>query len=553
MSVDGSLQEQGTPWEDVDFSEHQPPADWIRGAQSFDDASLPPQIVRTVNVLPIPEHSLDEDDVQGIADFLVERAKEGIGDIFELEDYYQLPEFAEASGAELFARAIAEHQTGIPYTQPVYFYPGGQKAVAAAVASAGRYPLVGQCQQSVTTALCIGGWDGGTYGDIGSSLGAQRYCAKLGKGWTQDDLKARSKRGGSGLVLADWSDELWNEIEVGACLFWSAPCPMTKDGQTCAGSSHVAGCGMGSGHVAMVIRKHPTARKWQLWDTQTSFVDPAAHPAAQSGARMLWESHWWEYVPESVARGAWPFRGIGAIAGIGRDVLSSLAPRGRCRLILRRRSDKTLLHRSEWMSMESEGLPISWLLRSLRGAPHADAIEPTWVIDSPGEDSKKPALPLLDCTCDAKGNAKMAWTPNQGSHQRAIPATVWSPAAPYPDAGATAATAAKAAPAEAREPAEAPQATAGALQNPPLAGRSALDGILAGRAAALQRGSKGDGVKAVQEALMALDYEVPGGADGIFGAGLESAVKAFQQAKELGADGKVGKGTLRALDEALGG
>jgi hypothetical protein len=403
-------------WQDMVFTEPEPPDGWVPGPASFGDDTPPPQLVRTVNLLPMPEHDIaGPDEIQQIADFIIDRAREGIDDIFAHEDYDGFDDETEA-----WARAIAEHQTGIPYTMPVYFHDGPQKKIADAVVNDGRYPLAGQCQQSVTTALCMAGWDGGAYGDVGCGIDAQSACAKLGNGWTEVPL-----------ILKDWPDDLWDAVTVGSCLFWSAPCPLSKDGQTCGGGKHVPGCGRGSGHVVMVLRKHPTERKWQLWDTTTSFTDPQVHAAAAKGARMLWESHWWEYIPKTMSSG-WTFRGIGLIDGLG-EVTTGLAPRGRCRLLLRRRSDRKLLFRSEWMSMEQEGLPISWLLRSLRGAPFHDRIEATWCINSVCDEPTKNTpdnRPLLDCTCDVKGNAVMSWRPNQGLHVRPSPRD-WSPAAPF--------------------------------------------------------------------------------------------------------------------------
>ncbi len=274
-----------------------------------------PQLIRTVNLLPVPEHDISgPDEIERIADFIDARAREGIDDVFAHEDYDGGEEPTEA-----WARAVAEHQTGIPYTMPAYFYDGPQRKIAAAIVDDGRYPLVGQCQQSVTTALCMGGWDGGAYGDIGSGIDAQPACARLGRGWTSVPL-----------ALASWPEELWSEVTVGSCLFWSAPCPLTRDGKTCGGGQHVSGCGRGSGHVVMVLRKHPTERKWQLWDTTTSFADPVAHPAAAKGARMLWESPWWDRIPRTMSSG-WAFRGIAVIDGLG-EVRGGLKPRGRCRL-----------------------------------------------------------------------------------------------------------------------------------------------------------------------------------------------------------------------------
>jgi len=56
----------------------------------------------------------------------------------------------------------------------------------------------------------------------------------------------------------------------------------------------------------------------------------------------------------------------------------------------------------------------------------------------------------------------------------------------------------------------------------------------------LKRGSSEPVVRDLQQALKALGHD-PGAIDGVFGAGTESAVKAFQQAREIPADGIVGR------------
>jgi len=58
----------------------------------------------------------------------------------------------------------------------------------------------------------------------------------------------------------------------------------------------------------------------------------------------------------------------------------------------------------------------------------------------------------------------------------------------------------------------------------------------------LQKGSTDPAVRDLQEALKALGYD-PGPIDGQFGATTETAVKAFQQARGITADGLVGKVT----------
>ena len=65
----------------------------------------------------------------------------------------------------------------------------------------------------------------------------------------------------------------------------------------------------------------------------------------------------------------------------------------------------------------------------------------------------------------------------------------------------------------------------------------------------LERGSKGEDVKALQEALIELDFK-PGEVDGVFGVLTESAVKSFQVWAMVAADGIVGPRTWEKLDDA---
>lgn len=63
----------------------------------------------------------------------------------------------------------------------------------------------------------------------------------------------------------------------------------------------------------------------------------------------------------------------------------------------------------------------------------------------------------------------------------------------------------------------------------------------------LDMGARGENVVAVQERLMSLGYDVPGGADGQFGSGLKNAIRQFQTDRGLEVDGSVGKNTWDAL------
>jgi peptidoglycan hydrolase-like protein with peptidoglycan-binding domain len=66
----------------------------------------------------------------------------------------------------------------------------------------------------------------------------------------------------------------------------------------------------------------------------------------------------------------------------------------------------------------------------------------------------------------------------------------------------------------------------------------------------LRPGAEGDDVRAVQQALAQLGYDV-GEVDGIYGTGTEAAVTAFQEASGLTADGVAGPETIDALRSAL--
>jgi peptidoglycan hydrolase-like protein with peptidoglycan-binding domain len=65
----------------------------------------------------------------------------------------------------------------------------------------------------------------------------------------------------------------------------------------------------------------------------------------------------------------------------------------------------------------------------------------------------------------------------------------------------------------------------------------------------LRKGSTGEAVRQLQQALKDLGYD-PGGVDGQFGGKTESAVRAFQGDRGLTVDGIVGEITWLNIDEA---
>ncbi len=74
-----------------------------------------------------------------------------------------------------------------------------------------------------------------------------------------------------------------------------------------------------------------------------------------------------------------------------------------------------------------------------------------------------------------------------------------------------------------------------------------LDGLFKGNYATIQFGAEGDRVRILQRALMALGCNIPA-IDGDFGTSTYQAVKAFQKAVKLEADGKAGPQTLKKIE-----
>ncbi|HZH18516.1 MAG TPA: L,D-transpeptidase family protein [Archangium sp.] len=101
-------------------------------------------------------------------------------------------------------------------------------------------------------------------------------------------------------------------------------------------------------------------------------------------------------------------------------------------------------------------------------------------------------------------------------------------------------------------PAAPPAGGQSPLRNERFAHQPELVGVLAGQSQ-LGVGSKGPGVRAVQQALLDMGFSMHGGADGAFGAQSTKAVRNFQTHARSAfpgvlATGKVDAATLRALD-----
>ena len=82
----------------------------------------------------------------------------------------------------------------------------------------------------------------------------------------------------------------------------------------------------------------------------------------------------------------------------------------------------------------------------------------------------------------------------------------------------------------------------GSAEKPPIG-----EGLFGGVYTTIKYGDKGDRVRTLQRALLALGYQV-GKVDGSFGSGTYAAVRDFQRSEKLGVDGKAGKQTLKKLE-----
>jgi hypothetical protein len=87
------------------------------------------------------------------------------------------------------------------------------------------------------------------------------------------------------------------------------------------------------------------------------------------------------------------------------------------------------------------------------------------------------------------------------------------------------------------------------LRSALFAGVAELETVAQGKAT-LRRGAQGSSIATIQQALLKLGFQ-SAGANGIFDEGMERAVKAFQKARGLAADGIIGPRTIKKMDEAL--
>jgi len=344
------------------------------------DPKLAPKVLRTLNALPAP---VGPGDAKAMVAYVLKRAQEAPSDIFAAPDYATMPMTPD----EQWARALAEHFTPLPYFMPQWFHSDW----ASHMLETGEYPMVGMCQHSVSTALMVHGWPGymgwtkKQMGEIDCSQNTAALFKQKGELWKP---KVSS--------CASWSEEDWKRLKPGSVFLWGQDDPKSN-----------------SGHVAIVLRIHPTERKFQAWDTGGASVRMAHaddEPAAVQGTKGgSYEESWHDKV--AFATNA-PLIGIGSFPmGAVRTDLKAL---GVARLLVRQRSDKKVLYRSAWIRMDLKGLTKLRLLRSLRGAPGSGELEARWLLNAfnhkkPDDHSKVTAI-VCDFHAKADGTVAVSST-----------------------------------------------------------------------------------------------------------------------------------------------
>jgi hypothetical protein len=369
-------------------------SDGVMASAGAFGASPPPRLLAALNDPDmLPPGTGEPDDPQGIADLLLARARDGS----RLARVFAHTTFAAFDGCEgeTWARAVTEHLSGIPIGDPARFYAEGRPAIARALFVEGRVPLAALSGDAVTAALCAGGWDGGPYGDVGRGMIGLDRCEELGEAIACSAEPSLSR------PFAEWDGALWDRVGPGTCLFW-------------------AGAGGDSGRAAVVIRKRGDGSMRELQ------VFGAVSPAQTSDdPPVLSEGELWSQIPASLATEleTFGFAGLGLLPFPG-AARADLRPRGRCRLLLRQRSDRKLLYRSAWISMEAEGLSIARLLCSLRSSPRARDVEATWRVHSlcltPTDEIPDSAF-LVACTAGARGRVAVLVDPPDGDPDALAP------------------------------------------------------------------------------------------------------------------------------------
>lgn len=364
------------------------------------DLRIAPKVLRTVNTLPQPACSVSPEDVAGIVAHIAKRAQEPPTDVFGAPDYNIMPPTPE----EQWARSVAEHLTPLPYTMPDFYYDSGW---ARHMRETSEYPLVAQCQQSVSIALMLMGVDFGGSDGLDCSIGTRALFKSKGDFW-----------GFPGGTFKPVSDAEWARLKPGSVFLWGQPASASDN----------------RGHVAVVLRKHPTERKFQVWDTGAMCVR-TTHQDDQPAAagKGSYEESWHATVPSGLNA---PILGIGYLQGSG--LVASPRARGIARLILRERGSKKLVYRSSWINMGEKGLSKAKLLRSLRGAPGSEKCEARWLLNAWKEKnpklSKDVYYALLDFYTTPSGEVRYYCSgrqPNGFLKRDEVPVSDWKDDAPF--------------------------------------------------------------------------------------------------------------------------
>lgn len=355
-----------------------------------------PRLVRAVNTTPIgcPSYSADQDDpgavigpeqVTIILNWIWRRLSTGLDPAWLGPDgarglsLNDMNLSSSARETEEWARGFAELAVGSRYggaESAWYFFqfdglstdgPSTRRMAERRDSEGGRswFPLGLACQQLATLGLMLGNYP---YDDFSPALNAGGSLAhpvftKAGGGTFPTDPTVRSPRGGLSASPP---------IRPGAVYeFYTSP-------------------NVGGAHIGMVLRVRPDDGGWcGVQAVDTGALNVPGRRTAENFNQGTHDDPWLlndVTMPGPIGNN--PYKGLGVPyphSPLSLSTIRSWWPLGFARLVLRKRSDGSLIYATPMLRMhhESLGFPLALYGWSLRGRPYAAAMDVRWQITIP--------------------------------------------------------------------------------------------------------------------------------------------------------------------------
>ncbi|MBN1575996.1 MAG: hypothetical protein JW913_05550 [Chitinispirillaceae bacterium] len=144
---------------------------------------------------------------------------------------------------------------------------------------------------------------------------------------------------------------------------------------------------VGGAHIGTLIRVHPDPTGWcGIQSIDTGGLNAPNRDTPENFNNRNYDDPW--LLNDDPVHGIEPFKGVGVPypnTPLSLATIRTWWPIGFARLVLRRRSDKTVLYATPMLRMhyQTQGFPLGLYGWSLRGRPYAPAIEALWQITIP--------------------------------------------------------------------------------------------------------------------------------------------------------------------------